>query len=357
MKQVNALLLLALVIIGCAPQPEDDTSGHPEPAESSYDTIGTLEVEDTRFNDIIAPDTPIEIIASGFSWIEGPLWLPDEECLVFSNIPPNKVWKWTEEGGAEHYLSKAGYDKDGTRPTFDAEITGCPFDQPGSNGLALSPDGKLVLMQHGFRQVGIMDSHLSAPEPMFTPLTDRNHEGKRYNSPNDGCFDRAGNFYFTDPPYGLPLWEKDPTRETDYSGVYRVAKDGTVTLIDDSLERPNGIALSPDEKTLYVANSHGPRAILMAYQLNDDGTVESQKVFHDFTDQVGKRKGMPDGLKVNDQGIIFCTAPGGVWMFTPSGDHLGTIHCVEFASNVALDPDQKTLYITADMLLLRVKLR
>jgi gluconolactonase len=344
MRHLTVLLLLSLVSVGCATQP--------------YDTIGQLEVEDARFNDVVAPGTPIEIIASGFSWIEGPVWVESENALVFSNIPPNKAWKWTEAKGAEHYLSNAGdYDGPNPRPTFDAKVINCPFDQPGSNGLTLSPDNRLVLMQHGSRSVAIMDAPLDKPEPKYITLTNRNHEGKKYNSPNDGCFDKAGNFYFTDPPYGLPLWHLDPTRETDYCGVYRVAIDGKVTLIDDDLERPNGIALSPDEKTLYVANSHGPRAIVMAYQLNDDGSVKSKKVFHDFTPLVGKRKGMPDGLKVNDEGVLFITAPGGVWVFTPKGEHLGTIHCVEFASNVALDDDQQTLYITADMLVLRVRLK
>lgn len=345
MKHLCTLLLLALFTVGCATRP-------------AYDTIGALEVNDPRFHDVIAPGTPIEVIASGFSWIEGPLWLPSEEALVFSNIPPNKVWKWSEQGGAVDYLHNAGdYNGPNPRPTFDPDLINCPFDQPGSNGLALSPDNRLVLMQHGSRSVAIMNAPLSDPAPTYKTLTARNHEGKRYNSPNDGCFDKAGNFYFTDPPYGLPRWHLDPARETDYCGVYRVDKAGKVTLIDDSLERPNGIALSPDEKTLYVANSHGPRAIVMAYQLNDDGTVKRKKVFHDFTELVGKRKGMPDGLKANDDGILFVTAPGGVWVFTPTGEHLGTIHCVEFASNCALDADQKTLYITADMLVLRVKLR
>lgn len=346
MKQLPLLLLcMMLLATGCASAPD-------------YDTIGAIQRLDPRLDDIIAPGTPIEVVASGFSWIEGPLWLETEDCLVFSNIPPNKVWKWTEAQGAVHYLSNSGdYTGPNPRPNFDPEVINCPFDQPGSNGLTLSPDNQLVLMQHGARQVAYMDAPLDDPKPDYKTLTARNHQGKRYNSPNDGCFHKDGSFYFTDPPYGLPLWHLDPTRETDYSGVYRVATDGNVTLIDDELERPNGIAFSHDYKTLYVANSHGPRAILMAYHLNDDGTVKSKNVFHDFTGLVGKKKGMPDGLKVNDDGILFVTAPGGVWVFTPTGEHLGTIDCVEFASNCAFGPDQQSLYITADMLVLRVKLR
>lgn len=321
-------------------------------AAESFKTLGSLESHDPRFDKIVSPDAKIEIVAEGFSWIEGPLWLPEENCLIFSNIPPNKLWKWTEKDGAVDYLEKSGYLGKVPREGFKGA-----FDQAGSNGLILAPDGSLVLCQHGLRQMGKMKAPLNNPKPDYQSLTDRNHDGKRYNSPNDGCYHKDGSLFFTDPPYGLPQGADDPTRETDYSGVYRLSKEGEINLIDDDLERPNGIALSPDHKTLYVANSHGPRAIWMEYQLNEDGTVRSKKVFHDVTKFVGTRKGMPDGLKVDDDGNIFATAPGGVWVFTPKGEHLGTIVTREFASNVAFGADQKTLFITADMLLLRIRMR
>lgn len=321
-------------------------------AAESFKTLGSLESHDPRFDKIVSPDAKIEIVAEGFSWIEGPLWLPEENCLIFSNIPPNKLWKWTEKDGAVDYLEKSGYLGKVPREGFKGA-----FDQAGSNGLILAPDGSLVLCQHGLRQMGKMKAPLNDPKPEYQSLTDRNHDGKRYNSPNDGCYHKDGSLFFTDPPYGLPQGADDPTRETDYSGVYRLSKEGEISLIDDNLERPNGIALSPDHKTLYVANSHGPRAIWMEYQLNEDGTVRSKKVFHDVTKFVGTRKGMPDGLKVDDDGNIFATAPGGVWVFTPKGEHLGTIVTREFASNVAFGADQKTLFITADMLLLRIRMR
>ncbi|MGB1129518.1 MAG: SMP-30/gluconolactonase/LRE family protein [Haloferula sp.] len=324
-------------------------AGH---AAESFKTLGSLESHDPRFDKIVSPDAKIEIVAEGFSWIEGPLWLPEENCLIFSNIPPNKLWKWTEKDGAVDYLEKSGYLGKVPREGFKGA-----FDQAGSNGLILAPDGSLVLCQHGLRQMGKMKAPLNDPKPDYQSLTDRNHDGKRYNSPNDGCYHKDGSLFFTDPPYGLPQGADDPTRETDYSGVYRLSKEGEISLIDDNLERPNGIVLSPDHKTLYVANSHGPRAIWMEYQLNEDGTVRSKKVFHDVTKFVGTRKGMPDGLKVDDDGNIFATAPGGVWVFTPKGEHLGTIVTREFASNVAFGADQKTLFITADMLLLRIRMR
>lgn len=334
--------LLTLFLLGATPLV----------AEKSYDTIGLLESHDPRFDELVVPGTKIEIIAKDFTWIEGPLWLSSENHLVFSNIPANKLWKWTPGKGAVTYLEKSGYLD--SKPRVDSKAES---DQPGSNGLVLSPEGKLVLCQHGLRQVGIMTSPLNAPKPQYKALTDRNHEGRRYNSPNDGCFHKDGSFFFTDPPYGLPGKEKDPGRETPYCGVYRVSKDGKVTLIDDQLERPNGIALSPDQNTLYVANSHKPRAIWMSYQLNPDGTVRSKKAFKDVTKLVGTRKGMPDGLEVHPNGTLFATGPGGVWVMAPDGKHLGTIVTREFASNVAFGPDAKTLYITADMLLLRVKLK
>ena len=315
-------------------------------------TIGSLESHDPRFHELVDPKAKIEIIGEGFSWIEGPLWLPTQDCLVFSNIPPNKTWKWTEKDGSVPYLQQSGYLGKVPRPGFKGA-----FDQAGSNGLTLSPDGKLVLCQHGLRQIGMMSAPLDDPKPKYKTLTDRNHEGKKYNSPNDACYHRDGSLFFTDPPYGLPGGADDKSRETDYSGVYRLSKDGKVTLIDDRLERPNGIALSPDQKTLYVANSHPSNAIWMSYQLNDDGTVKSRRVFKDVTQLVGTRKGMPDGLKVNAGGYLFATAPGGVWVFDPKGAHLGTIVTKEFASNVAFGPNEKSLYITADMLLLKIELK
>lgn len=338
MKRTIHLFCTLLLVSACTAQ--------------TYETIGSLESLDPRFDKLVSSDAKIEIIAKGFTWIEGPLWLPTENGLVFSNIPPNKLWKWTEKEGAVEYLQKSGYLGEVPRPDFKGD-----FDQAGSNGLVLSPEGKLVLCQHGLRQVGMMTTPLNAPKPEYVTLTKENHEGKKYNSPNDACYHNDGSLFFTDPPYGLPQGADDKNREMKYSGVYRLSKDGKVTLIDDQLERPNGIALSPDQNTLYVANSHDSNAIWMAYELNKDGSVKSKRVFKDVTKLVGSRKGMPDGLKVDDEGMIYATAPGGVWVFAPDGTHLGTIVTKEFASNVAFSPDKKTLYITADMLLLRIKLR
>jgi gluconolactonase len=181
--------------------------------------------------------------------------------------------------------------------------------------------------------------------------------GRRLNSPNDGCYKSNGDLYFTDPPYGLPKQADDPTRELDFCGVYRVAKDGTVTLLTKEMTRPNGIAFSPDERTLYVAQSDPERAIWMAFPVQRDGTLGRGRVFHDATSMVGKGPGLPDGLKVDRAGNLFATGPGGVYIFTPSGDLLGRIETGEKTANCAWGDDGSTLYMTADMYLCRIKTR
>lgn len=346
MKNIVIIVTLSVLMVGCFVAPAKE-----EVAKKTYETIGSIESHDKTFDQLVPPTTKIEVIAKGFSWIEGPLWLPSENGLVFSNIPLNKVWKWTEENGAVDYLLKSGYLGKLPRNTKRRR------DEPGSNGLLLSPDGKLVLCQHGERQMAMMKTSVDKPAAVYKTLTSKNHEDKKYNSPNDACYHKDGSLYFTDPPYGLAGGSKDKSRETAYCGVYRLSKSGKVTLIDDTLERPNGIALSPDHKTLYVANSYGRNPIWMEYKLNSDGTVKSKRVFFNASKFVGKRRGMPDGLKVDDKGNLFATGPGGVLVFSPQGKHLGTIVTRETASNVAFGPEKKTLYITANMLLLRVKLK
>jgi gluconolactonase len=201
-----------------------------------------------------------------------------------------------------------------------------------------------------------MDAPLSSPEPIFTTLAD-NFEGKRLNSPNDGCYDSKGNLYFTDPPYGLVENVDDPAKELDFQGVYKLAKDGTLTLLTKELSRPNGIAFSPDGKTLYVANSDPERAIWMSFDVLPDGTIDQGNVFFDVTDKVDKELGLPDGMKVNSKGYIFATGPGGVFIFNPEGKHLGTIKTTQATANCAFNTDETELYITADMFLLRVDLQ
>ena len=315
-------------------------------------TLGRIERLDPALDAIVAPDAKMEIIGNGFDWTEGPLWIKaDGGQLLFSDIPPNRILSWKEGRGTQIYLEQSGYL--GPIPRTNS----VPPDEPGSNGLILDPQGRLVLAQHGNRQVARMDAPLSKPKAKYIPIADR-YDGKRLNSPNDLAYHKDGSLYFTDPPYGLTRKMEDPDKQLDFQGVYRVTKDGTVTLLTRELSRPNGIAFSPDQKTLYVANSDPQRAIWMAYDVKPDGSIANGRVFFDATSWVGPaRKGLPDGLKVDTQGHLFATGPGGVLVFDKDAKHLGTFATGEATSNCAFGEDGSTLFITADMNVLRLRLK
>ncbi|HXG60801.1 MAG TPA: SMP-30/gluconolactonase/LRE family protein [Planctomycetota bacterium] len=326
-----ALWSAALLLASCAQEPA--------PAR----TRGSIERLDPRLDALIPPDAKMEVLGEGFDWSEGPVWVRSGGYLLFSDIPPNRVMKWKPGEGVSLYLHPSGYT--GSRPR-----TG----EPGSNGLLLDPQGRLVLCQHGDRRIARMDAPLDRPAPKFVTLADR-YQGKRFNSPNDAVYHSNGALYFTDPPYGLEKLMEDPAKELDFQGVYRLAPNGEVTLLTRELSRPNGIAFSPDEKTLYVANSDPARAIWMAFDVKADGTVGAGRVFFDATKWVSSRKGLPDGLKVDARGNLFATGPGGVLVFAPDGTHLGTLRTGEATANCAWGDDGSTLYITADMYLLRIR--
>ncbi len=258
-----------------------------------------IEQYDDALNDVISENAEVEILADGFEWSEGPLWI-DGLGLIFSDIPPNKVFKWNEKDGLQLYLTPSGYTGETPR---GGEI--------GSNGLLLDLDGNLLLCQHGDRRIARMKAPLTDPAPEFETVVGA-YRGKKFNSPNDACMDSDGNLYFTDPPYGLEKGMADPAKEIDFQGVYRYSHDGELTLLTKALSRPNGIALSPDEKTIYISNSDPANPVIMAWPLNDDGTLGEGKIFFDAKEAAAKDKGMPDGLKVNPEGIVFATGPGGV---------------------------------------------
>ena len=313
--------------------------------EPQSDSKGSIEVVDQKLGNVLNTEGAIEVLAEGYSWSEGPLWLSDQKMLIFSDVPKNTIYSWSEEKGAGIYLTPSGF----TGENFEGS-------EPGSNGLTLNNLGELVLCQHGNRVVSVMKADLSEPKPNYDYLAET-YEGKRFNSPNDVIFDRVGNMYFTDPPYGLPGGMEDSNKEIDFQGVFRVTPEGEVTLLTDELSRPNGLALSPDEKTLYVANSDPEKAMWMAYELDDEGKIQSKKVFYDVTEWVTKAPGLPDGLKIDNQGNLFATGPGGVWIFSSEGQHLGTIKTGEATANCAFNEDKSALYMTADSYLLRLKLR
>ena len=322
----------------------------PDPADTIR-TIGSVERLHPDFDVLVPQGATLEVIAEGFEWAEGPVWVPEKSggYLLFSDIPRNTVFKWKAGEGISTYLNPSGHS--GPTPRPGAAGT----DEPGSNGLSLDPQGRLVLCQHGNRQVARMDAPLDKPAPHFIPIADR-FNGKRLNSPNDLVFHNNGDLYFTDPPYGLPQRENDPGRELDYCGVYRVKPDGLITLLTTDLPRPNGIAFSPDCRTLYIANSEEQRRIWMAYQLTAEGLLGPGKVFFDATDLGTNRIGSPDGMVVDKRGNIFATGPGGVLVFNPRGERLGTLLTGQATANCTFGDDGRTLYITAHMYLLRIRL-
>ena len=308
----------------------------------SYPTFGRIKRVDQRILMIVPNSAVSEKLADGFDWSEGPVWMKSEKALLFSDVPMNTVFQWEEGKKPVVKLKPSGY-------TGTEELKG----EPGSNGLNVDSTGRLILCQHGDRRV----ARLADDGKSFVTLADK-YDGKRFNSPNDSVFMKNGDLYFTDPPYGLPLKNDDPKKELPFNGVYRLAKDGTVTLLTKEMTYPNGIALSPDEKTLYVANSDPKLAIWKAFPVKPDGTLGEGKVFFDATNLVGPaNKGLPDGMKVDSSGNIFATGPGGVFIFSSEGKHLGTIETDEATANCGWGDDGSTLYITADMYLARVRLK
>lgn len=303
-----------------------------------------IEVKDERLHEYINTNNQLEIIAEGHDWSEGPLWVSELNSLLFSDVPRNIVYKWNKEKGVSEYLKPSGYSGN---DKYSSE--------PGSNGLALNLKGELVLCQHGNRQLAKMRTSIYKPSPNFETIAS-NYNGLKLNSPNDLATDAKGNFYFTDPPYGLPQRMNSPSKEISFQGVYKVNSKGKIQLLDSSLTRPNGIAFSPDFKKLYVANSDPKKAIWKVYDVQKNGSLENGNTFFDVTPLVGTKKGLPDGLKVNREGVLFASGPGGILIFHPDGTHLGTINTGQATSNCAFNEDESVLFITADSYVLKLNL-
>ncbi len=306
--------------------------------EKDASALVTIERLDPELDQVLTTESSFEIIGEGYQWSEGPLWLEEENMLLFSDVPQNIIYKWTSANGVEQYLAPAGFTGEGKRE--------------GSNGLLLNPVGNLVICQHGDRRMAVMASTLDDPKPMYETLADE-YDGKKLNSPNDAAYDSKGNLYFTDPPYGLPGQDEAPDKEIPFNGVYKVSTDGKTTLLIDSLTRPNGIAFSPDQKYLYVANSDSKKAKWYQYELNDS-TIVSGKVLYDATALTATEKGLPDGLKVDAKGNIFATGPGGVFIFNPGGKLIGKIKVTAATANCALANNDKTLFLTSHMYLIKI---
>lgn len=326
--------LVALLFIACSCT-----------AQKNYTATGSVERYDSSINDILSRGARAEIIADGFEWTEGPLWIEKNKMLLFSDIPRNAIYKWTEAKGVEPYLTPSGY-------TDSLKRGG----ETGSNGLLLDNKGNLVLCQHGDRRMARMTAPVNNPSPKFTSVA-AGFGGKKFNSPNDAVYNSKGELFFTDPPYGLEKNMGDPLKEINFQGVYKVSTSGEVVLITDSITRPNGIAFFPGEKTFLVGNSDPQKPNWYAFDIDANNVVRNGRVFYSAAGSDRSWKGGVDGLKIDKKGNIFATGPGGIWIFNKSGKLLGKLRLDEAASNTALSPDEKTLYITNDMRIVRFKMR
>ena len=310
---------------------------------TNFATIGHVDRFEPALNQLIAKDARIEVLCGGFEWAEGPVWVPEKEnnfggYVLFSDVPHNAVMKWQEGIGVSVFMKPAGY-------TGVADYG----KEPGSNGLALDAKGRLVLCEHGDRRISLLTRGGGK-----TTLADR-WQGKRLNSPNDLAIRSNGDIFFTDPIYGLPQRAEDPMREIDFCGVYRLEPNGKVTLQYDGMSRPNGIGFSPDQRTLYVANSDGKDPVWRAFPVKPDGSLGTPKPFFDASKERRIKSGGGDGLKVDREGNVFATGPGGVLVLSPQGKLLGRIVTGERIANVGWGNDGTVLYLTSDMYLCRIK--
>ncbi len=344
MKSLRFVLPLFLLIFGCK-QTNHTSSGKEEAKKDSV--IGKIEWYDSSAAKAIDSNATIDVIGKGFHWAEGPLWIAGEQKLLFSDVPENKIFEWKEGDTPHLYLTPAGY-------TGKNKRTG----EIGSNGLALDNVGRLLICQSGNRQVARLITTIDTPKPEFTALAAA-YNGKRLNSPNDLVVDKENNIYFTDPVYGLPKGENDPEKELPFEGVYKINAGGKLFLLIDSIPRPNGIALSADEKTLYIASSDDKKPAWYAYALDEKGNIKNGGVLLDAgpLEEKAAVKQKPDGFKIDKNGNIFSAGPDGINIISPAGKRLGLIKIYRRrTSNCSFSASKDTLYITADDMVLRVTL-
>jgi gluconolactonase len=295
---------------------------------------------DPRFDRLVPAGTRLEKLVDDHGWTEGPVWVRDGDYLLFSDVVKNRIYRWKAGEGESVYLEHSGYA--GSAPFAGPE--------PGSNGLAIDLQGRLVFAQHGNRSISRRE-RLGRIVPLVT-----SYEGHRINSPNDLVFAANGDLYFTDPPFGLPRTFDDAGKELPYQGVYRLARNGALTLLTRELSAPNGIAFSPDRGTLYVSNADRKRLVWVAFPVKKDGTLGPGRVLFDGTAAFAGRRGTADGMKVDAEGNIFGAGPGGVYVFSPRGEILGWFDFGGNVGNVAWGEDGRTLFIAANATIYRVRL-
>ena len=301
--------------------------------------IGSVERLSPEINKLINSDAKIEILAKGFEWSEGPIWSKKLNSLLFSDVPNNVIYKWNEKNGLNVFAKPIGYS--GKVPNNK---------KAGTNGLTIDSDGNLIVCMHGDRMIAKVEN-LNI-ENISSIIESYNK--KLFNSPNDLVYDSKGNLFFTDPPYGLLEGDNDKLKEIPFNGVYKLSHDGNLDLLIKNLTRPNGISISNDEKTLYVANSDNNNPIIMKYELSEDG-VKNPRIFFNGKKLAKKDEGLFDGLKVHPSGNVFATGPGGVLIIKENGDHIGTIRTEVRTANCAFDDKFEYLYMTSDMYLTRIK--
>lgn len=299
-------------------------------------TTADIERLDPAINALVPRNAKLEKVATGFGFTEGPVWRPGMG-LWFSDLTEDVVRQWSPDGKVLVILRPMG---------FPARMWG-GRGLVGPNAMVADKDGAILLCEHANRRI------VRITKDMLISVVVDNYQGKRLNSPNDLVYKSDGSLYFTDPPYGLPQEQTDSAKELPFNGVFRLAHGKLQVLIKD-LDDPNGIAFSPDEKTLYVDNSDPKRKIWMMYDVAPDGTVRNGRVMADATSSKGA--GNPDGMKLDSQGNIYSAGPGGLWIFSPKGNHLGTIETPEVVANCAWGDDGKTLYIVARTSVYRIRL-
>lgn len=309
-----------------------------------YETIGQIIKLKGALDSLIVPGAEIEILADGFNWLEGPVWVENGGYLLFSDVPENRIYKWKEGTAVSLYLEPSGYSGEGDYSS-----------EPGSNGLMIDAEGKLILCQHGNRQVAKMNDATDDPNSDFIALAG-SYEGNRLNSPNDLDIHADGSIYFTDPPYGLPGRETSAFAELDFHGVFRVDPEGNVTLLNSDRDFPNGIGFSPDYSVCYVNYTDYWNPVTVAYPVEEDGSFGEGNIFFNAQSRLSDGPGLPDGLCVHPSGTIFSSGPGGILVISAEGEHLGTKKTTQTTSNCTFDSDYSHLYITADGYLLRMSI-
>jgi len=326
-SQALPLLLWAACALGAEPP--------------AYPVIGQLTTYDPSFSRIVASDARIERVADGISWAEGPAWVRDGAYLLFDDPKLNRMYRWSERDGLSVLVEPSGHagPDDGT------------LREAGANGLFSEPAGTILLADSGSRNLARLD-----PETKARTVLAERFDGRRFNSPNDVVRRSDGSVYFTDPPYGLKGIDRSPLRELSFSGVYRLDPDGSVHLIDDSLKYPNGVALSPDGRRLYVSNSDPMHPVWMVYALDARGDATQPQIFADASDLLRSGgQGNPDGMCMAADGTLFSAAPGGLMVFAPGGKRLGRIETGSTISNCTFGDDGRTLYMTSSSFIARVR--